>query len=146
MLDVETVHHASVPVSDLDRAREFYGSALGLEEVARPDFDFAGAWYKVGDRSLHLIVPKAGEEPTFRKDKAIDSHDTHFAIRVRSFSGAVAHLKSKGYRSTDDRNPKPTADNPLPMRVSPAGRAGFPQIYIMDPDRNVIEINAEKVD
>jgi hypothetical protein len=32
------------------------------------------------------------------------------------------------------------------MRLSPAGAAGFPQIYILDPDRNVIEINAETAD
>jgi hypothetical protein len=28
------------------------------------------------------------------------------------------------------------------MRVSAEGRAGFPQIFIMDPDRNVVELNA----
>jgi hypothetical protein len=32
------------------------------------------------------------------------------------------------------------------MRLSPSGPAGFPQIYIVDPNRNVIEINAAKVD
>ena len=32
------------------------------------------------------------------------------------------------------------------MRLSINGPTGFPQIYIMDPDRNVIEINAEKMD
>ena len=25
--------------------------------------------------------------------------------------------------------------------MSPEGRAGFPQIFIMDPDRNVVELN-----
>jgi hypothetical protein len=28
------------------------------------------------------------------------------------------------------------------MKVNPRATAGFPQIYILDPDRNVIEINA----
>ena len=117
MLEIETVHHVSLPVSDLDRARAFYGGTLGLEETDRPPFKFGGAWYRVGDRSLHLIVPEPGEEPTFRKEQAIDSHD-----------------------------PKPSIANPQPMRLNPAGPVGFPQIYILDPDRNVIEINAARVD
>jgi hypothetical protein len=32
------------------------------------------------------------------------------------------------------------------IRVQPQATAGFPQIYILDPDRHVIEINAEKLD
>jgi glyoxylase I family protein len=146
VLDIETVHHISLLVTDLERARAFYSGVLGLEETDRPDFTFDGAWYRLGDRSLHLIVPGPGDEPTFRHDKAIDSHDAHFAIRVRSYRQAVEHLHSKGYRQSDVTNPEPDAGNPLPMRLSPAGKAGFPQIYILDPDRNVIEINAERVD
>jgi glyoxylase I family protein len=144
MLDIETVHHISLPVSDLARARAFYNGVLGLEETDRPAFTFDGAWYRIGDRSLHLIVAEAGEDPTFRHNKAIDSHDAHFAIRVRSYSKAVAYLESKGYRQSHDRNPTPDTGNPRPMRLNQAGTAGFPQIFILDPDRNVIEINAEQ--
>jgi hypothetical protein len=32
------------------------------------------------------------------------------------------------------------------MRLAINGPTGFPQVHIMDPDRNVIEINAEKSD
>ena len=146
MLDIETIHHVSLPVSDLARAKEFYGATLGLTETARPPFTFAGAAYQVGDRTLHLIVPEPSDNPTFRRDKAIDSHDVHFAIRVRSYSGAVAYLESRGFCATDERNPHPSAGNPRPMRLNPTGAAGFPQIFIQDPDRNVIEINAARLD
>ena len=146
MLVIEAVHHVSLPVSNLDRAREFYGGTLGLTEMDRPAFGFGGAWYRVGDGSLHLIVSEPGEAATFRRDKGIDSHDAHFAIRARSYSGAIAHLEAHGFRATDERNPHPSAANPRPMRLNPAGPAGFPQIYILDPDRNVIEINAATVD
>jgi glyoxylase I family protein len=147
MLNTGLLHHVSLPVSDLAQARSFYHDVLGLEEdPGRPDFDFEGAWFKLGDRTIHLIVPTPGERPTFRSGKAIDSHDAHVAIRVRSFSDAIAYLESKGYRRTAERNPVPTADNPRPMRVNAAGKAGFPQIYILDPDRNVIEVNAESED
>lgn len=147
MLKVAILHHVSVPVSDIDKARRFYVDVLGLEEdPTRPNFEFAGAWLHVGDRSVHLIVPEPADRPTFRSAKPIDSRDAHFALRVASFSGAIAHLESKGYRRTTDMNPAPTPENPLPMRVNAASKAGFPQIYILDPDRNVIEINAEKED
>ena len=146
MLDIETVHHISLPASDLRRSIEFYEGVLGLEPMERPPFAFAGRWYKVGDRSLHLIVPEADEDVTFRHGKAIDSHDAHFAIRVRRYSAAVAHFESKGFRPSSDRNPRRTAENPRPMRLNPTGPAGFPQIYVLDPDDNVIEINAATAD
>ena len=144
-MNIQTIHHVSVPVSNLDRAKTFYEGVLGLVPIERPDFPFDGAWYRVGDSTLHLIVPFEDDDPTFRQGKGADSHDTHFAIRVERYSDAVRHLESKGYRPTNDRNPKPREENPLPMRLSPAGPAGFPQIYVLDPDGNVIEINAERL-
>lgn len=146
MLDIETLHHVSLPASDLERSREFYEGVLGLEPMERPPFAFAGRWYKVGDRSLHLIVPEAGDDATFRRGKPIDSRDAHLAIRVRSYAAAVAHLESKGFRASGDRHPARTTGNPRPMRLSPSGPAGFPQIYLLDPDDNVIEINAAALD
>ena len=89
MLDIETLHHVSLPASDLERSREFYEGVLGLEPMERPPFAFAGRWYKVGDRSLHLIVPEAGNDATFRHGKPIDSRDAHFAIRNGGFSGGI---------------------------------------------------------
>ncbi len=45
MLEFETLHHVAISVGDLARAKRFYGEILGLEEIARPNFPFAGAWY-----------------------------------------------------------------------------------------------------
>jgi catechol 2,3-dioxygenase-like lactoylglutathione lyase family enzyme len=146
LLHIETIHHVSLPASDLERSARFYEDVLGLEPMERPAFDFSGKWYKVGDSALHLIVAKDGEAPTYRSHKPIDSHDTHFALRVRSYAAAVAHLEAKGFRASPDRTPRPTAENPRPMRLSPEGKAGFPQIYLLDPDHNVIEINAATLD
>jgi glyoxylase I family protein len=109
---------------------------LGLKEIPRPNFPFPGAWYAVGDHQLHLIV---ASDPTFRTGKGINSQDGHWAIRVRSFRSALEYLRSRGYREGND-------DVMRSMRVSPAGAAGFPQIHLMDPDRNMIEINAETLD
>lgn len=136
MLAIESIHHVSLPVSDLERAKRFYTEVLGLEEVPRPSFKFPGAWYQVGDRRLHLIV---GEHSTFRSGATPDSHDIHFAIRVASYRQAIDHLASKGYRPDAEEQLKTTKQNPT-------GTAGFPQVYLLDPDRNVIEINAAKLD
>ena len=135
MLAIEMLHHVSLPVRDLARAKAFYSDVLGLREIARPAFDFPGAWYEVGTQQLHLIV---NEHATFR-DGGIDSRDTHFAIRVASYRGAVRHLEAQGYR-------RDAADELQRLRENPTGRAGFPQLYVLDPDRNVVEINAERLD
>jgi catechol 2,3-dioxygenase-like lactoylglutathione lyase family enzyme len=136
MLAIESIHHVSLPITDLERAKRFYRDVLGLEEIRRPAFRFAGAWYQVGDRQLHLIV---GEESTFRAPPRADSHDIHFAIRVGSYRRAIEHLASKGY------GPDAT-DVMLKTKENPTGTAGFPQVYLLDPDRNVIEINAAQLD
>ena len=136
-LDVASIHHASLPVSDVERSARFYKEVLGLQEIARPPFDFPGAWFQVGPNQLHLIV---GAHSTFRGEKGVDSRDIHFAVRVRSFSAALEFLQAKGY-STDV-----PPDDPMHMKVSEHATAGFPQIYILDPDRNVVEINAERLD
>jgi catechol 2,3-dioxygenase-like lactoylglutathione lyase family enzyme len=136
-MEIRTIHHVSVPVSDLERSRGFYRDVLGLGEIDRPPFDFPGAWFAVGDGQLHLIVH---EDATFRGGKPLDSRDVHFAVRVPSFRAVLEHLESLGYDSDA------AGDDPLAMKVSPHATAGFPQIYVLDPDRNVIEINAAALD
>lgn len=135
-MEINTIHHVSLPVTDVERAKRFYREILGLRELERPPFDFPGAWFQLGDDQLHLIVH---EGSTLRGAKGLDSRDVHFAVRVRSFRAALQLLEAKGYREDTD-------DDLLKMKVSPHATAGFPQIYILDPDRNVIEINAEQLD
>ena len=43
------IHHLALLVSNLDRAKEFYGSVLGLQEMPRPKFHIPGAWYELGE-------------------------------------------------------------------------------------------------
>ena len=125
-MSIAALHHVSIPVSDVDRSRAFYREILGLEEIQRPPFDFPGAWFAVGDGSQHLHLIGDPRNPTFRSDKPLDPRDTHFAMRVTSFGEMLDFLESKG----------------IEMIVDPHATAGFPQIYILDPDRHVIEINA----
>jgi glyoxylase I family protein len=136
-MEIESLHHVSLVVTDLGRSKAFYGDILGLPEIARPPFPFGGAWYQVGAGELHLIVAAAGA--SLRGDKPVNSRDGHFALRVPSFRKAVEHLRGLGYR--------PDASIPaFVTKENPAATAGYPQLYVLDPDNNVIEINAARLD
>jgi catechol 2,3-dioxygenase-like lactoylglutathione lyase family enzyme len=148
MVYVATLHHVSLPVRDLDKSREFYKNILCLHEIDRPkDFkegkdSFPGAWYQIGACQLHLIVPQKNQIPTYRTDKKVDSRDVHFAVRVCSFNETLQHLENRGY---SENNKDPFKDMKV-SRNGPGMGAGFPQIYILDPDRHTVEINAERLD
>lgn len=127
-LGIRTLHHVSLSVTDLNRARRFYRDELGLEEVVRPDFDFPGAWFALGDRQLHLIAHTSPR--SLRGTTEVDPRDGHFALRVDSHSRALEHLKARG----------------IPLVDSPRNATPWAQIHIADPDGNVIELNAERSD
>jgi glyoxylase I family protein len=138
-MKIASLHHVTLTVTDLDRSKQFYREILGLKEIARPAFPFPGAWFEVGDtQHLHLIVH---DDATFRAPhKGIDTRDVHFAVRVPSYQSALEFLRAKGYsQNLDDRDFHK-------MEIKPKPTAGYPQIYIIDPDRHVIEINAEALD
>jgi catechol 2,3-dioxygenase-like lactoylglutathione lyase family enzyme len=158
-IKIENIDHVSLPVAvgeegketdPLVKSKEFYSGILGLKEVVRPAALVKsiklGAWYQVGEssRTLHLIANEDGKS-TFRKDKELSSRDIHFALRISNFLETLRSLISKGYWLQDHRpEARDEAGDELDlkeMRVSPEGKAGFPQIFIMDPDRNVIELN-----
>ena len=136
-MKIAAIHHVALTVTDIERSRKFYREIMSIEEIPRPPFPFPGAWFQVGDsQQLHLIVHSRA---TFR-EKPLDTRDVHFAVRVPSHRAAVEFLRAKGYR--EDADP----DDPYCMIVQPHATAGYPQIYICDPDRHVIEINSERLD
>jgi glyoxylase I family protein len=158
-ISIEAYDHVSLPVAvgeegdaagPLKKSKEFYGGILGLREVERPA-ELAksitlGAWFQIGERgnTLHPIANEDGKS-TFRSGKKLSSRDIHFALRIGNFLETLRFLISKDYWLQDHR-PKASdgAGDELDlkeMRVSPKGNAGIPQIFIMDPDRNVIELN-----
>ena len=131
---VTALHHVALPVSDLERSTRFYRDVLGLRQIERPAaFDFPGAWFALGDGQLHLIERR---DATFRTGKPLDSRDVHFAVRVASYDAMFDHLRALGY-SAD----APT-DDIRRMKANRRPNAGFPQIFVLDPDRHVVEINA----
>ena len=123
---VMDLHHVSISVTDLERARHFYGTVLGLAECVRPPFDFPGAWYELGDRQLHVIVHAPTR--TLRGTTEIQPRDAHFALRVDDYDATVTHLRAHGVDVLES-----------PRNVTP-----WAQMYVTDPDGNVVELNVER--
>ncbi|MBN9000032.1 MAG: VOC family protein [Rhizobiales bacterium] len=126
------VHHVSLVVTDLDAALDFYSRAFGLERLARPPFRARGIWLGCGDLQVHLVENAAG---SFRPRPTVDNNDWHFAFRTDRFDEVLDHLLSLGFREDVPD------DDPARILVLRQGLAGFPQLYIRDPDGNIIEVN-----
>ncbi|MBP1969326.1 catechol 2,3-dioxygenase-like lactoylglutathione lyase family enzyme [Virgibacillus natechei] len=126
MIVIENFHHVSLSVTNLEKAKDFYGRILGFQEIERPAFDFPGAWYRIGDQQLHLIVHK--DAGTLRNNQQIESKDGHFAIRVRDYDQTLDHLTRSGIK----------------VMEKPNSKSGFAQIFCADPDNNLIEFNVDQ--
>lgn len=109
--------HAALLVTDLDRARRFYGGVLGLKEKPRPDFNFPGAWYDLDECELHLMVTPESPPRTANRPR----RDCHVAFRVDDLEAAKRALEEAG----------------LEFRKSSSGQ---PSIFVRDPDGNLIEL------
>ena len=132
-MQVQAVHHVSIATRDLERSLTFYSGVLGLTPGPRPNFPVGGAWLDMGSTQVHLVVHPEG---TFRTNSEIDNNDCHFALRVEDFDAALDHLIRHGYA---ENAPEGSGRRLLVKRHGPAG---FPQVYVLDPDGHVVEINA----
>lgn len=125
MMKALYIHHVSLPVSNLRRAKEFYRDIICLKEIKRPDFGFEGVWFRIGEGQLHLIV-----DETLPKNpqSIIDTRGPHFALRVDDYHKTVEWLKQKEVEIVE----------------KPNSRSGFAQIFCCDPDGNIIELHVEQ--
>ena len=109
---VRTLQHVSIRSRDLARARDFYERLLGLEAAPRPELGFPGAWYGIGAGQLHLIAHEKLME-------GIDPTDPHFALEVESLEAVRRELQAQAIPYLD---------------------FGGPQLWVRDPDGNVVEL------
>ncbi|MCG8673193.1 MAG: VOC family protein [Pseudomonadales bacterium] len=119
-LVVGPLHHASFPVSDLSRSKQFYGDLLGLEEIERPSFPFEGAWYRAGSCEVHLIVPMEGMD-IGRPPTDLNPMAVHTAFAIVSYQSALAHFKESGVEVLETNE-------------------DMGQMWVRDPDGNVLEL------
>lgn len=117
---VKRAHHASLSVTDLERARGFYEGVLGLSPIERPDFGFPGAWYQAGEIQLHLIqVPEGVDVGSPAPGTNPLAH--HVAFEIDDYEAACQALASRGIETLETG-------------------AAVGQIFVRDPDGNVIEL------
>jgi catechol 2,3-dioxygenase-like lactoylglutathione lyase family enzyme len=109
------IDHVQINVTDLPRARRFYGDLLVLPETPRPEsFDFAGCWYRIGDVDLHLVVRPA-EQISAR----------HFCLWVADIRATAQVLEAAGFPTIWE----------LKYKIR-----GVDRFFVFDPDDNRIEI------
>jgi glyoxylase I family protein len=132
------LHHVNLIVTDLPRSLAFYQNLFGLRIMERPPFKSVGAWLACGALQVHLTLHPPGSFRTGNIDNddcALWPRFPHFAFRTDDFDGALATLTANGFREDA------AEDDPMRVMVRRNGPAGFPQLYLLDPDRNIIEIN-----
>ena len=110
------LHHASICVAEVARAREFYENVLDFVPIPRPEFGFPGVWYGLGAGQLHLIQ----RDGLARTPHRINPSDPHFAVTV-DVPAMRAKLQALG------------------LEVLDAGD----QMWVLDPDGNTVELRQD---
>jgi catechol 2,3-dioxygenase-like lactoylglutathione lyase family enzyme/uncharacterized protein YunC (DUF1805 family) len=126
-LRVKSIDHVTLVVKDLEASRRFYVDILGMREVPRPAFSFAGLWFQAGATQIHLILEFAGSGPAgnLTPEQQRSSRCQHFAFLVDDATTVVPYLKERGVKLLS--GPKPRPD-------------GYIQVFVTDPDGHVIEL------
>jgi catechol 2,3-dioxygenase-like lactoylglutathione lyase family enzyme/uncharacterized protein YunC (DUF1805 family) len=124
---VKSIDHVTLVVKDLERSRRFYVDALGMREVPRPAFSFAGSWFQAGATQIHLILEFKGSAPAgnLLPESQRSSRTQHFAFLVDDAEAVLPRLKKLRLPVVD--GPKPRPD-------------GYIQVFVTDPDGHVIEL------
>ena len=119
----KVLSHVSVTVTDVAKARDFYTGVLGFHEIPRPAFDFPGIWYSLGgDLQLHIILnDQLVRDPSERE--TIVARYPHFALWTEDADATARRVEERG----------------LPCRDVVSGPTGLRQLFVKDPDGNMIE-------
>ena len=127
------LHHVALPTKDFARSIAFFTEVLGCKQLPRPAFHVAGAWLQVGRAEIHIVDYPQG---SFPNTTSVGTDDIHFALRVSDFEAMISRLAAHGYRPD-----LPEADNKRVI-IKRESMAGYSQLYLLDPDCRLIEINA----
>ncbi len=115
----QRLHHASFTVRDIKAARRFYGGILGLEEIERPAMGIDGAWYRVGDSQVHLIVAPDGVDVGTHPPQ-LNPLARHTAFAIDDYVKVRDALRAKGIEVLETN-----------LKVG--------QMWVRDPDGNILE-------
>jgi catechol 2,3-dioxygenase-like lactoylglutathione lyase family enzyme len=124
---VKAIDHVTFVVADLERSRQFYVDVLGMQPAPRPPFDFAGLWFSAGATYVHLILQhdQSGPVRAFIPENCSISRTRHVAFEIDDAEQTIEVLKEHDVAIV--AGPKNRPDGPI-------------QLYVLDPDRNLIEL------
>lgn len=118
-INIFSLNHASLIVSNLDRSMSFYSEILGLRQIDRPDLGFPGIWFQLGDQQIHLLELENPDPTTGRPEHG--GRDRHVALNAMALAPIQDALTKAGITYT----------------MSKSGRRA---LFCRDPDGNAIEI------
>lgn len=119
-MKIAALLHATFLVSDLERARAFYETVLGLRpDPARPDLGFPGVWYDIAPgQQIHLMQLPDPERGLQRPQHG--GRDRHVALAVSDFDELLGRLQRANIAGS----------------LSKSGRRA---LFCRDPDGNALE-------
>jgi len=121
---VKSLDHVTIVVKDLAATRQFYVDVIGMDEVARPGFTFAGQWFQAGPTLIHTILEFEGSGRAGSAACA-NSRGHHFAFLVDDCYAAAQRIEELG----------------LPFVSPPKKRPdGAIQLFVNDPDGHLVEL------
>lgn len=124
-------NHVSREVLDLEKSKKFYCDNLGFQVIPRPPFDAEGYWLYGNNLNLHLIQTKV---PHQRKKVKV--------ARIQHFSSALPTVDHIAFLTTDIEAVREILDSEhVYYKMEESKVAGIRQIFLFDPDGNVIEIS-----
>ena len=119
--------HVALHVIDVEGCVAFYRDTLGLPEIPARVARQGVRWFQLaGGATLHLI-PGA-------PDKIALSPSNHFALATADFDAVISTLQQNGV-AFGGGTATPT-DGKVTTRPD-----NVRQVYLMDPDNNLVEIN-----
>jgi catechol 2,3-dioxygenase-like lactoylglutathione lyase family enzyme len=120
------LNHIALLITDIKKAKQFYGDILGLQEVERPPFFIQGLWYSLGDFQLHLMLHEEANPP--QQHPLCETVQPHFALSLTQpeIMIVLGKLKNSGITYIEEINEL------ISERT---------QIFFYDFDKNMIELN-----
>jgi len=120
MARVIQINHVTLVVNDLDQARAFYETELGLEPLPAFQLDFPAQFYRVNEQQ-QLHITEWADRTSFR---------AHVCLQVDDFTDLFQRMKARQAIDT-----------------APWGRVrrlpdGAMQMFVRDPSGNLLEISA----
>lgn len=130
-LPLASFNHVAREVLSIEQSKFFYVEILGFSIIPRPPFDSEGYWLYGYGLSLHLVETTVPEE---RKRVKIQ--------RIQHFSTALPRVDHIAFITDDIFFVKKVLDDARVFYKEDCPKdTGIRQVFLLDPDGNVIEIS-----